>query len=111
MSRTTKSALAVAKEALEAGRKALPPYSHRFSPKKFTQPQLFALAVVRKFLRLDYRGMQTRLGEWAELRQVLDLEDVPDYSTLCYADQRLLKKSVFPVCSTPASNKPASSVC
>lgn len=102
MSRTTKSALAVAKEALEAGGKALPPYAHRFSPKKFTQPQLFALAVVRKFLRLDYRGMQVRLSEWAELRQVLGLEQVPDYSTLCYAEQRLLKKSPSTPCSTRA---------
>jgi len=100
MSRTTKSALAVAEQALQAGRKALPPYSHRFSPKKFSQPQLFAIAAVRKFLRLDYRGMQVRLAEWAELRQVLGLEQVPNYSTLCYADRRLLKKTPSPPCST-----------
>ena len=111
MSRTTKSALAVAREALQAGRKALPPYSHRFSPKKFTQPQLFALAVVRKFLRLDYRGMQTRLAEWAELRAALELDGVPNYSTMCYADRRLLKKSTCPPCSTPASTGPASTAC
>ena len=100
MSRTTKSALAVAREALAAGQQALPPYSHRFSPKKFTQPQLFAIAAVRKFLRLDYRGMAVRLGEWAELRQVLGLKRVPDYSTLYYADRRLLKKTALPPCST-----------
>lgn len=102
MSRTTKSTLAVARQALEAGRQALPPYSHRFSPRKFTQPQLFAIAAVRKFLRLDYRGMQVRLSEWAELREILGLERVPDYSTLCYADQRLLKKSPSTPCSTRA---------
>lgn len=101
MSRTTKSTLAVARQALEAGRKALPPYSHRFSPRKFTQSQLFAIAAVRKFLRLDYRGMEVRLGEWAELRQALELSEVPDYSTLCYAEERLLKKRTSPPCSTP----------
>ena len=102
MSKTTKSALAVARQALAVGRQALPDYSHRFSPKKFTQPQLFALAVVRKFLRLDYRGLETRLSEWAELRQVLDLKDVPDYSTLCYAEERLLKKVTLPPFLMPA---------
>jgi hypothetical protein len=61
---------------------------------------LFAIAAVRKFLRLDYRGMATRLGEWAELRQVLGLKGVPDYTTLFYADQRLLKKTPSPPCST-----------
>ena len=111
MSRTTKSALAVAREALEAGRKALPAYSHRFSPKKFTQPQLFAVAVVRKFLRLDYRGMQTRLAEWAELRDALELQHVPNYSTLCYADRRLLKKNTATPCSTPAPSEPVSGAC
>ena len=59
----------MAKEALQAGRKAVPPHSHRFSPGKLTQPQLFALAGVRKFLGPD-RGMRTRLEEWAELWRV-----------------------------------------
>ncbi len=93
--------MAVAEQALRAGRQALALYSHRFSPKKFTQPQLFAIAAVRKFLRLDYRGMAIRLSEWAELRRVLGLEQVPDYTTLYYADQRLLKKTASRPCSTP----------
>lgn len=42
MSLTTKSPRAVALEALAAGEAALPLYSHPCSPKKFTQPQLFA---------------------------------------------------------------------
>lgn len=102
MSRTTKSALAVAEQALDAARKAMPDHAHRFSPKKFTQPQLFAIAVLRKFFRLDYRGMSARLSEWSELRQVLGLDEVPDYSTLCYAEHRLLKKASSPGCSMPA---------
>jgi hypothetical protein len=101
----------VAKEALEVGRQALPPFSHRFSPKKFTQPQLFAIAAVRKFLGLDYRGMQVRLAEWRELRDVLQLQRVPNYSTLCYAEQRLLKKSPPASCSTPASNAASNAAC
>lgn len=102
MSRTTKSTLTVARLALEAGQRVFTPYSHRFSPRKFTQPQLFAILAVRKTLRLDYRGMAVRLAEWQELRDVLGLSTVPDQSTLCYAERRLLKKGISIVCSTPS---------
>jgi hypothetical protein len=37
-------------------RRALLLYSHRNSPKKFTQHQLFACLVLKNFLRTDYRG-------------------------------------------------------
>jgi len=36
---------------------ALRPYAHPCSPKKFTQPQLFACLVLKEFLRLDYRKL------------------------------------------------------
>lgn len=94
MSRTTKSVLAVARRALQVGQRTLEPYPHRFAPKKFTQPQLFAILVVRQMLRLDYRGMEVRLQEWAELRQVLGLKQVPRYATLCLAQHRLLRKKI-----------------
>jgi hypothetical protein len=93
MSRTTRSALAVARTALKVGQNALPDYSHRNSPRKFTQPLLFALLVLRQFFRTDYRGLIVRLEEWAELRRALKLKSVPHYSTLCYAERRLLKKT------------------
>ena len=89
----TKSAVAVAREALAAGQAALPAYSSRFSRRDFTQPQLFALLVLRQFLRTDYRGVVTLVAEWAELRRALGLRGkVPHYSTLCYAERRVLGK-------------------
>lgn|SRR5512134_1950087 len=89
----TKSAVAVAREALRAGQAALPPYSSRFSRHDFTQAQLFALLVLRQFLRTDYRGVVTLVAEWAELRRALGLRaKVPHYSTLCYAERRVLGK-------------------
>lgn len=93
MSRTTKSPLAVAREALEAGRRALPDYAHPNSPRKFTQPQLFAILVLRQFLKLDYRGTVAFLADWREMREALGLAEVPHYSTLDYAEARLLKKA------------------
>ena len=86
----TKSAVHVARQALAVGKQALPPYSSRFSRHDYTQPQLFALLVLKQFLRTDYRGLVTLLVEWSELRRALRLKKVPHYSTLCYAEQRLL---------------------
>lgn len=41
----------VAFAALEVGRRTLPDYAHRFAPKTFTQPQLFACLVLKAFFR------------------------------------------------------------
>jgi hypothetical protein len=92
MSRTTKNPIALARAALEAGKDALADYSHRKSPHKFTQPQLFAMLVLKQFFKLDYRGLVEWVTRWTELRDALELERVPHYSTLCYAEGRLLKK-------------------
>jgi hypothetical protein len=86
----TKSAVRLAREALTVGRMALPSYSSRYSKHTYTQPQLFALLVLRQFLKTDYRGLVTLVAEWAELRRTLGLKQVPHYSTLCYAERRLL---------------------
>ena len=89
----TKSALAVARQALAAARAALPAYSSKFSKRIFTQPQLVAVLAVRQFLRTDYRGMEQHLRDWSDLRAELGLgEKVPDHSTLQKAADRLLEK-------------------
>ncbi len=94
----SKSPVAVAQEALAAARGALPEYSCAVSRRDFTQQQLFAVLVLRKFLDIDYRGIVTLLREWSDLREVLGLKKVPHYSTLCYAEERLLKKGVSSAC-------------
>ena len=90
MRKMSKSAVGVAREALAAGRTALPEYGSRYSRKDYTQPQLFALLVLRQFLRTDYRGAVTLVAEWAELRRALGLAKVPHYSTLAHASRRIL---------------------
>jgi hypothetical protein len=92
MGKTTRNPIALGRAALEVGEAALPPYSHRNSPHKFTQAQLFALLVLREFFRLDYRSLVEWLEQWSELRGALGLKQLPHYSTLCYAEDRLLKK-------------------
>lgn len=90
MRRMSKSAVRVAREALAAGRAALPEYGSRFSRRDYTQAQLFALLVLRQFLRTDYRGVVALVAEWTELRRTLGLTKVPHYSTLAHASRRIL---------------------
>ena len=88
----TKSPRRLAREALRVAREALPAYSCATSRKDFTQHQLFAALALKAFLKTDYRGAVAFLEDFPELRRDLGLAKVPHYSTLCYAEQRLLKK-------------------
>jgi len=103
----TKSPVALGKEALEVAKEALPAYSSPFSPKVFTQHQLFAILVLRQFFRTDYRGVVQLLCDFSDLREALDLKKVPHYSTLCYAEGRLIKKGLSTgSCMSSSSGQP-----
>jgi Transposase DDE domain len=86
----TKSALCVARNALAIGEGALRRYAHKYSPKRFTQPQLFACLVVKVFFKTDYRGVAVLLEDHSDLRAVLGLDRVPHWTTLQKACRRLL---------------------
>jgi len=90
VSLTSKSPVAVLRSALEVAEQALTAYSHRCSPKKFTQHQLFACLVLKNFLKTDYRGVTAHLQDCLSLQEVLGLKQVPHYITLQKAAQRLL---------------------
>jgi hypothetical protein len=87
----TKSPLHLAREALLVGEASLPRFSCAHSRHDFTQAQLFALLVLKQALKTDYRGIVALAAEWRELREVLKLPRVPHYSTLCYAERRLMR--------------------
>jgi hypothetical protein len=88
----TKSPRAVAREALALVREAIPAYSSKYSRQDFTQHQLFAILALKTFFQTDYRGVVALFDDFTELRDDLGLKKVPHYSTLCKAEQRLLKK-------------------
>src|SRR5262245_49375738 len=90
MSFTSKSPVDVAQVALRVAADALPEYAHRFSPKKFTQPQLFACLVLKTFFKTDYRGVTILLGDLPDLVRLLGLKSVPHWTTLQKASKRLL---------------------
>jgi hypothetical protein len=91
MATTTKSTGRVLLVALGIARRCLPAYSHRCSPKKYTQHQLFACLALKDFLNLDYRGVVALLADSPALRAAIGLKETPDFTTLHKASRRLLK--------------------
>jgi hypothetical protein len=86
----SKSPVRVARRALAAGQKRLRDHAHKHSPKKYTQPQLFACLVLKVFAKTDYRGIAQQLADLPDLRRVLGLRGAPHWTTLHKAAGRLL---------------------
>lgn len=91
MSISSKSPRKVALAALSVGKDALPDHSHRFAPKTYTQPQLFACLVLKRFFKTDYRGIAELLADATAIRQAIGLKRVPHFTTLQKAERRLLQ--------------------
>jgi hypothetical protein len=81
--------LPFARVALQVSRAVLPPYRTRFSKHQFTQPQLLAVLCLMRYEDWTFREAEVRLAEHRELRQVLGLASVPDFTTLYRFLQRL----------------------
>jgi len=91
MRTTSKSPRRVLLAAYAAAAEALPLYRHPNSPKKFTQPQLFACLVLKEFLRLDYRGLAAFLADVDTLTVLIGLTTIPHFTTFHKAADRLLR--------------------
>lgn len=91
MYKTSKSPRKVLLAAHAVAKDALPQYSHRFSPQKFTQHQLFAILVLKEHQRSDYRKIAALLQDTPELCAAIELEEVPHFTALQKASSRLLK--------------------
>lgn len=74
--------LPFARVALQVATRVLPPYRTRFSKHQFTQPQLLAVLCLMRFEDWTFREAEVRLREHQELRAALQLQAVPDYTTL-----------------------------
>jgi hypothetical protein len=93
--KTSKSPNAVAVVAYATAKRSLPQYRHIKSPKKFTQHQMVACLVLKEFFTTDYRGIEQILTDSYDLRKILELREVPHYTTLQKAAHRLTKKDVL----------------
>lgn len=74
--------LPFARVALQVASAVLPPYRTRFSKHQFAQPQLLAILCLMRYEDWTFREAEVRLREHAELRAVLRLSSVPDYTTV-----------------------------
>lgn len=83
-----------AQSAYQVAIAVLPPYRSKFSKHVFTQPQLLAILCLMRYDDWTYREAEVRLAEHSELRQALELERVPDYTTL-YRFLRRLDESTL----------------
>jgi len=93
--KTSKSPNAIAKVAYATAQRSLPPYLHLKSPKKFTQHQLVACLVLKEFFTTDYRGIEEILHDSSDFRRILELSEVPHFTTLQKAAHRLTKKDTL----------------
>lgn len=92
---TSKSPKQTALVAYQAAKQVLPFYGHKFSPKKFTQPQLVACLVLKEFFTTDYRGISAILEDSSDLQKVLELSEVPHFTTLQKAAKKLSNKKTM----------------
>ena len=92
---TSKSPNNVALVAYATAKNSLPAYRHEFSPKKFTQHQLVACLALKEFFTTDYRGVEEILKDSSDLREILELQEVPHFTTLQKAARRLTNKNVL----------------
>ena len=71
-----------ARLALEVSRSVLPAQRTKFSKRQFSQPQLLAVLCLMRYEDWTFREAEVRLSEHRELRAALELEAVPDHTTL-----------------------------
>jgi hypothetical protein len=91
----TKSPQALARTAFRVAEKALEAYPSSTSRHDFTQPQVFAILVLKRFFQTDFRGIVQILKDFPELHKTLHLKKVPHFTTLQKAEARLLKKGLL----------------
>jgi hypothetical protein len=82
MSTTDNLLLNVASLSMTVCRRHMTPYSHKMSPKRFTQAQLMTCLVLRAYLKTTYRGVIEILEVSDGLRERMGLQRLPNYSTL-----------------------------
>ena len=91
----SKSPRAVIRQTKKLCSTVLPNYSHRFSPKTFTLPQLFCCLVLKEFFRLDYRGVCEFLSDCDSICREIGIKKVPHFTTLQKAHARMIDDDQF----------------
>jgi hypothetical protein len=78
----------IVKLAMRLARRHLADHSHKFAPKKFTQPQLFACLILKAHLGCTYRKCEELLILMPAVREAIGLMETPRFTTLqTFADR------------------------
>lgn len=70
------------KQAKNQIKPKIPRYSHKFSPKKYEQYQLAVICLLKIRLKADYRDVVDFISEMPKILEILELENVPHFTTL-----------------------------
>jgi hypothetical protein len=87
---TSQSPWKVMREAHRLASQVWPQYSHLFSRRDFTLPQLFACLVVREMMKLSYRKAEALLRDSPQWLSDVGMTRAPDHNTLWRAFDVLL---------------------
>jgi len=98
--------LPFARVALEVATAILDRYRTPFSKHPFTQPQLLAILCLMRYEDWTFRETEVRLREHGELRRVLRLRSVPDYTTLYRFLKRLEDNTIHQALGEAARQVP-----
>jgi Transposase DDE domain len=82
----------VARIAYHLAKEGLPRYSHPKSPHRFTFPQLAACVLLMFYVNKSYREMEEWLLASDQVVKVLELEEIPDHTTLQRTYRKLSMK-------------------
>lgn len=84
----------LARTSLKICKQVLPAHRTKFSKRVFTQPQLLAVLCLMRYEDWTTREAEVRLSEHSELRRALELDEVPDHTTLCKFVARLEEAAI-----------------
>lgn len=70
-------------------KQALPAYSHKNSPKKYTQHQHAVMLMLKKKFKSTYRDIVDYISEMPEIRSIIGLNTIPHYTTIQKFFQRV----------------------
>ena len=82
----------IAKESLKIAEKTVPPYSSKYSKKTYTQHQHIAVLFAMTKIGKDLRETEEALCNMPYLCDMIGLESVQDFTTICRKRKQLSAK-------------------
>ena len=82
------------KQALTTSKRVLPPYSSKFSKRKYKQYQLFVILLYKAWVNVSYRDVIEILSSNPALVTLLSLSDIPHFTTIQKFCKRISMKLI-----------------